>query len=120
MHAGRIAEAIEQGNRVVNMSGRSASALGLLADVYARADNRERARTILQELLARSHGEYIPPGTIGGVYAALGEPDAALKWLERAFAERSNSMAYLLANPENAPLRGDPRFQSMLIRVGLQ
>jgi serine/threonine-protein kinase len=120
MHAGRIAEAIEQGNRVVNMSGRSASALGLLADVYARADNRERARTILQELLARSHGEYIPPGTIGGVYAALGEPDAALTWLERAFAERSNSMAYLLANPENAPLRGDPRFHSMLIRVGLQ
>jgi hypothetical protein len=29
-------------------------------------------------------------------------------------------MAYLLANPENALLRGDPRFQSMLIRVGLQ
>jgi hypothetical protein len=27
---------------------------------------------------------------------------------------------YLLANPENARLRGDPRFQSMLIRVGLQ
>ena len=87
---------------------------------YSRAGNQESAKAILHELLDRSHREYVPPGSIGGVFAAMGERDSALTWLERAFAERSNAIAYLLVEPGNAPFRNAPRYQAMLSRAGLR
>jgi len=40
--------------------------------------------------------------------------------MEKAFAERSNAIAYLAVEPEYAPLRHDPRFNSLLARAGLK
>jgi hypothetical protein len=42
-----------------------------------------------------------------------------LTWLEKAFAERSSEMVTLEVNPASDFLRGDPRFQRLLERVGL-
>ena len=119
-HAGRFDDAINEGQRVVTMSGRSTAALSLLATIYAHAGDPSRARTILQEMLARSGKEYVPAWSIFGVMVALGEVDAAAPWLEKAYAERSNGLAYLAAEPNNAPLRGNPMYERMLARIGLK
>jgi TolB-like protein/Tfp pilus assembly protein PilF len=119
-HAGRLREAIAEANHVVEIGGRSASAIGLLAIVYAQAGEPNRARPILGELLSRSQREYVPASTIADVYVALGNTDAAMTWFEKAFTERSNAIAYLVANPETARLRGDPRYEAILARVGLR
>jgi len=51
------------------------------------------------------------------VYAALGDRDQAMAWLERGYAERVNPS--VLLRPGFDPLRADPRFQDLVRRVGL-
>lgn len=53
------------------------------------------------------------------IYAQVGDKDKAFEWLERASAERTYMMIYLKVAPNLDPLRSDPRFTSMLHRVGL-
>ena len=54
---------------------------------------------------------------IAVVYAALGENDEAMTWLEKGFEERFNPG--VLLRPGFDPLRGDRRFQDLERRVGL-
>lgn len=117
--AGRHTEALDEVNRVVTLADSSMPALALLANTAARAGKREVARALLDTLLARSRSQYVPPRAIAGVFTELGEVDDALTWLEKAFAERSNAIAYL-AESENDPLRNHPRFQALLAGAGLK
>jgi hypothetical protein len=52
------------------------------------------------------------------VHAGLGEREQALRYLERAYEERSTVLAYLLIDPRLAPLRDDPRFLTLARRLG--
>ena len=52
-------------------------------------------------------------------YTGMGNKDQAFVWLEKAFAERSNYLAYLKVFPLLDPLRSDPRFAKLVQRVGL-
>jgi eukaryotic-like serine/threonine-protein kinase len=52
------------------------------------------------------------------VYTGLGDHDQALRYLERAYDERSTVLAYLLIDPRFAPLRNDPRFLALARRLG--
>lgn len=120
LRAGRLTDAMEQSERLVRMTERSAPMLGLLAMVCSKTGDTARVRGILEELRERSQRQYVPPWTMAGVFLTLGQRDSAVSWIERAFTERSNAIAYLLTDPGYAPLRGDPRYKAMLIRAGLQ
>ena len=47
-------------------------------------------------------------------YAALGEKDEAMAWLERAYEERDQWMVYIKAYPGWDALRSEPRFQALV------
>ena len=47
----------------------------------------------------------------------MGDRDQALRYLERAFEERSTILAYLLIDPRLAPLRSEPRFVALARRL---
>jgi len=51
-------------------------------------------------------------------YLDGGDKNRALDWLEKAYAARDVSLAYL-GLPQWDPLRSDPRFQALVRRVGL-
>ncbi len=51
--------------------------------------------------------------------ASQGEPEQALTWLERMYDARSGLVVYLNVDPHFASLRSEPRFQSLLRKVGL-
>lgn len=53
------------------------------------------------------------------VHAGLGERAAAMDWLEKAYQERSGSIRYLKVEPRLNPLREDPRFHALMVKVGL-
>ena len=119
-NAGRHAEAFAQASRLVVLSDSAPHALATLAIIEARAGKRDEARTVLAGLLARSRTQYVPPASIVGVFAELGELDSAMVWMEKAFAERSNAIVYLAGDYEGTPLRSDPRFHALLVRAGLK
>ncbi|MEO8910167.1 MAG: protein kinase [Gemmatimonadaceae bacterium] len=118
--AGRFTEALDEGNRLVTLSDSSPPALAHLAIIDARAGRRREALALLDDLLIRSRRQYVPPALIALAFNALGDADNTLTWLEKAFAEHSNAIAYLAVDYQNAPLQRDPRFQALLARAGLK
>jgi len=56
---------------------------------------------------------------VAAVYAARGEPDEAFAWLEKAFEQRDVWLSFLAVHRYWDPLRGDPRFTSLVKRIGL-
>ena len=53
------------------------------------------------------------------IYAGLGDKGQTLAWLEKAFQQRVHNMVFLKVEPELDGLRSDPRFASLVQRVGL-
>jgi len=92
-----------------------------LAWIYARSGDRETARRILNELLrqGRPADATRPAFDAAGVYAELGDKDTAFAWLERAFTAHAPSLIWLKMDPEMDRLRGDPRYDDLLRRIGL-
>jgi hypothetical protein len=62
---------------------------------------------------------YVSPMHIAEVYAGLGERDRAFEWLDRAFAVRARSMAWLSVRHQFDVLRGDPRYGALVDAVGI-
>ena len=115
---GRYDEALTQLAESLRQTQRSPSNLSLLATVYAHMGRTAQARAVLRELLATAQSQYVPPSTIGTVYAALGDLDTSVDWMERSIQERSNAAAYMAVVPSNIPLRSHPRFQALLQGIG--
>jgi hypothetical protein len=89
-----------------------------LARSLALAGDRAGAEALLARLVARrDSGRYVPSYEVAKVHEALGRPDSALAWLERAHAERAHSMVFLRVDPQLAGLRSTPRFRRLVERV---
>ncbi len=116
---GRAADGIAPLERATALSGRSAAVAAQLARAYAKVGRRAEAQRILAELIARRETKYVPPTSIGAVYAALGNHDAAIEWYTRAVDEKANSLHLMWASTAAAPLHGDPRFVALFVRMGL-
>lgn len=56
---------------------------------------------------------------IAGIYTALANREKALHWLEKGYAESGEGLAMLKVDPLLDPLRDDPRFVSLLERLGV-
>lgn len=93
--------------------------LGLLGYVHARAEEKDAAQEVLDELKRQLKRHYVPPYGVALIYTGMDEKDQAFEWLEKAFTERSEWLSGLKTNPEFDDLRADPRFDELLQRVGL-
>lgn len=88
-----------------------------LGHAYAVSGDSVGARRVLKELAADTNQKYVPSYYFALVYCGLGERDQALRYLERAYEERSTVVAYLLVDPRLAPLRKEPRFLALAQRL---
>jgi len=61
----------------------------------------------------------IPTG-VAILHAQLGEKDQAFEWFEKAYEERDGGLIFLNINRSSDPLRDDPRFQDLLLRMNLE
>jgi TolB-like protein/DNA-binding winged helix-turn-helix (wHTH) protein/Tfp pilus assembly protein PilF len=118
--SGRFAEAVTAAEKAVALSDRVPGALGILGLVYGLAGRRDDATRVLNELLELNKQRYVTPAALVNVYIGLGDKERALTWLEKAYEERSNYIAYLNVFPIVDPLRSDPRFAGLLQKVGLR
>ena len=89
-----------------------------LGHAYAVAGQTGRARSVLSTLRTEAARRYVPSYYFAVVHAGLGQHDEALRYLERAYEERSTVLAYLLIDPRLAPLRKEPRFLALAQRLG--
>ena len=115
----QIDQAIPASEKAVAASGRAPAALGVMGLAYGVAGRKHEANQILNELLQLQKQRYVTPMALCYVYIGLGNNDQAFAWLEKAYQERSNHIAFFKVNPTVDPLRSDPRFVELLRRVGL-
>jgi hypothetical protein len=50
-------------------------------------------------------------------YAALGDHDAAFRWLEKAYEDREPDMVFLSVDSRASNLHTDPRFAPLVSRI---
>jgi TolB-like protein/DNA-binding winged helix-turn-helix (wHTH) protein/tetratricopeptide (TPR) repeat protein len=90
-----------------------------LVYLYGRMGQKDKARAELRKLEAMNGTRSLDPVPMALAYIGVGNNDAALSSLEKAYAQRSNFLTALKVEPVYDPLRDDPRFQELLRRVGL-
>ena len=89
------------------------------AYLYGRSGDQGGARRALDELNRLNQRQRLDPMFSFYAYLGLGHKQEALSWLEKAYSERSPSLISVKVNPTYDPLRGEPRFQSLLRRMAL-
>jgi adenylate cyclase len=118
MQKGMFKEAIEQSEEAVKLTRGSIVSLATLGQAYASAGKQDEARKILDRMLERSKKQYVPSYWIALVHMSMGNKDEAFAWLERAYHERSSWLVWANVEPRFDSLRADPRFISLLTRIG--
>jgi tetratricopeptide (TPR) repeat protein len=111
-HKGMDSAAMRAASKAVELGGRQVSqSLANLAYVHARAGRRAEA----EQALARAKVDPWEGFAIARAYTALGKPDSAFAWLERSSWKWPHRA--LRADPALDPLRSDPRFSRLSLRV---
>ncbi len=113
-------EALEALHKAVDLSRSAPVTVAELAVAHARSGNGAEAQKTLRGLKERSREEYVTPICFVLIHAARGAKERAFAWLEKAYEERSHYLIYLNAEPVFDSLRSDPRFHSLLGRIGLE
>jgi TolB-like protein/Flp pilus assembly protein TadD len=112
-------EAIPVLERAFSVSDRSSAIIGVLIRAYAHAGRRADGLRLLEELKRRKQAGYVPAAAFVNAYLGLGDNEEAFAWLEQGYKEHSNILQWLKVHPYFDPLRDDPRFKDLLLRVGL-
>ena len=121
LQKGQTQDAIAELQVMRKISGDSPFCWMALGHAYAVAGNRAAAMKALASLESTaSSGHYVPAVYSAAIYAGLGDRDQAMKWLEKAYQERTEYLIYLKVEPMADPLRSDPRFKDLVHRVGLE
>jgi TolB-like protein/DNA-binding winged helix-turn-helix (wHTH) protein/Flp pilus assembly protein TadD len=115
---GMFAEALADNERV-RPAISDAAYLAWRAYVLGRSGQMTEAHAAIHQLLQTEKSSPVDPMAFAQVFAGMGDKSQALSWLEKAYARHSNGLTSLKVDPAYDSLRGDPRFQNLLRRVGL-
>jgi TolB-like protein/Tfp pilus assembly protein PilF len=93
----------------------------LLGHLYAKIGRKNEALAILKqvrELRESSKQRYISPYNLALIHTGLGQKDEALQLLEETYQDRDGyDIAFIKVEPLLDPLRGDPRFETLVQKV---
>jgi TolB-like protein/Flp pilus assembly protein TadD len=114
---GMYAEALAACEQAREFSGGNTEALSVAGYVHAVSGDRAKAEAAIHQMLELRKQRYVPPYNIALVFAGLTQTEAALEWLEQAFADRDVHMPFLLDHKWDG-IRPTPEFQRLISRVG--
>ncbi len=120
---GKFQEAVEESERSMALSGDDVWdrwwVVATLAASLAQIGEIDKVRQLLDDLRERSKERPVSPICFAGVQIVLGEFDLAFESLEKAYEQRHRDLCWLKPIIFWDPIRSDPRFQSLLNRMGL-
>jgi tetratricopeptide (TPR) repeat protein len=117
---GRLDDAILEFEKSLELGGRATNAVALLAYLYGLAGRPEEAWPLINELEERASRGYVSELWTAIAYAGMGEADKMFDYLERGYRGRDPAMVYLSRTHEFDAYRSDPRFRTLLEKMGLE
>lgn len=108
---GMYEEAIAELRKAKEISRGSHVVLASLGHTYALVGQKDAARKILDELLAKRSPA---PYEIAMIYQGLGEKQRTLGWLKKIKDRKDEVYMMLRLDPRFDDLRSDPRFQELM------
>ena len=115
----RYDEALAEAQKGVELNRRANASLALLAHVYGRMGKSAEAQSVIKELLDRYAKQAADGRDLAVAYAGLDQKNEAFGWLEKSFQQRSQYMGVLRLETLLDPVKGDPRWNELLKRVGV-
>jgi tetratricopeptide (TPR) repeat protein len=112
-------EAIAEFQEAITLSGRLQENMGDLGYCYAVSGRKAEAMKVVSELKEQSKQKYVSPYHIALIYVGLGQKNQAFEWLNKAIEEPDLFLVHLKVNPRFDSLRSDPRFTTLLKKMGL-
>ncbi len=119
MMLGHHEEGVASLERAVALSPESTLYQAQLGQALALAGRPEDAREILRKLHALEGRRYVAPYHFAYVHTGLGEQDAALDWLEKAYDQKAGAIYGIKGSFLFLGLRSHPRFQALLKKMNL-
>jgi serine/threonine protein kinase/tetratricopeptide (TPR) repeat protein len=116
---GHVADGLAALERAAALSPEETMFRAQLGQAYAITGDVEKARVVLGELKRLAGERYVSPYHFAYVYTGLGEYDAAIDWLEHAFAQRAGALYGIKGSFLFAELREHPRFVALLRKMNL-
>jgi TolB-like protein/DNA-binding winged helix-turn-helix (wHTH) protein/tetratricopeptide (TPR) repeat protein len=114
----RYPESVAETRRALESSGNESSILPLLAMAEGFDGNTREAKRLLGVIRAGEKQAYVAPYDLADVYISLGDREEALAMLAKSMDAHDAELVLLATAPEFDSLRDDPRFQTMIKRIG--
>jgi serine/threonine protein kinase/TolB-like protein len=119
-HSKRYDQGISELKNALELSNGRLIILGSLATAYAKNGMREEALKIKYNLIQQQKEKHISPFYFALIDAPLGNIDAAIDSLYKAYDEHFGILVYLKASPFFENLRSEPRFKELVKMIGLE
>jgi TolB-like protein/Flp pilus assembly protein TadD len=117
---GMLEQAVGAYERAIDLEPEDLHLKAEAAMAYVAAGKHAEAQAILEQLEEKSRREYVIPVALAMAHMAVGDLDGTFTWLDRMYEERSPVLIWLNVQPRYDRLRGDPRFQELLRKVGFK
>ena len=82
--------------------------------IFARVGQEDRAKRVLDNILARTEKQYVPPSQIAILMCGLGLYDQALEKIEEAFLAHDQWIGWVAFTSMADPIKEDPRYVSLM------
>lgn len=117
---GNFKEALREFETTIRLAGGNNCVKAMKAHAHAVAGDKCSAREILDELKGAPSHQCMPSYDIAATYAALGESNQMVAWLNRACDERNMKLFTLTQDPRFDSLRHRSEFKEIVEQMGLK
>lgn len=116
---GRHDEAVAAAEAAMRLSGANPEIHAAAAYVYGRAGDTQRARTLLDGLVALAQSRYVSASLLAQAGVTVCDVNTTLDRLEQAYDQRSADLVWIAVRPVFSTLRSEPRFHALCERMRL-
>jgi len=114
---GRPDDAAHYFERAMTIGGMKPEGIAAIRERYRRGGRAAALRKSLELLHPDTSGP-IGSSAPALTWAEIGDADRTLAWLEKAFESHTRDLVYVNVEPAYDFLRGDPRFDAIVRRIG--